>query len=51
MRPGAGRNQSGQFGFVEVETEQPIARTIAEWLSRPVPEEPAEPAGSVTTAR
>ncbi len=44
-------NQSGQFGFVEVETEQPIARTIAEWLSRPVPEEPAEPAGSVTTAR
>ncbi|MFK0058720.1 ATP-grasp ribosomal peptide maturase [Streptomyces werraensis] len=44
-------NQSGQFGFVEVETEQPIARTIAEWLSRPVPEEPAEPAGSVTTVR
>ncbi|CAL9646250.1 hypothetical protein SUDANB21_06495 [Streptomyces sp. enrichment culture] len=44
-------NQSGQFGFVEVETEQPIARTIAEWLSRPVPEEPTEPAGSVTTAR
>ncbi|GHH94190.1 ATP-grasp ribosomal peptide maturase [Streptomyces capillispiralis] len=35
-------NQSGQFGFVEVETGQPIARTIAEWLSRPVPEEPAE---------
>lgn len=29
-------NQSGQFGFVEVETEQPIARTIAEWLARPV---------------
>ena len=44
-------NQSGQFGFVEVETEQPIARTIAEWLSRAVPEEPTEPAGSVTTAR
>lgn len=35
-------NQSGQFGFVEVETGQPIARTIAEWLSRPVPDEPAE---------
>jgi len=33
-------NQSGQFGFVEVETGQPIARTIAEWLARPVPEGP-----------
>ncbi|MFE1912913.1 ATP-grasp ribosomal peptide maturase [Streptomyces anandii] len=33
-------NQSGQFGFVEVETGQPIARTIAEWLGRPrAPEE------------
>ncbi|WP_428936201.1 ATP-grasp ribosomal peptide maturase [Streptomyces sp. ACT015] len=31
-------NQSGQFGFVEVETGQPIARTIAEWLARPGPE-------------
>ncbi|WP_435612320.1 ATP-grasp ribosomal peptide maturase [Streptomyces sp. bgisy159] len=30
-------NQSGQFGFVEVETGQPIARTIAEWLSTPAP--------------
>ncbi|MET7682535.1 ATP-grasp ribosomal peptide maturase [Streptomyces sp. NPDC005423] len=28
-------NQSGQFGFVEVDTGQPIARTIAEWLGRP----------------
>ncbi|MFB7598136.1 ATP-grasp ribosomal peptide maturase [Streptomyces sp. NPDC056160] len=28
-------NQSGQFGFVEVETGQPIARAIAEWLARP----------------
>ncbi|MEU0029217.1 ATP-grasp ribosomal peptide maturase [Streptomyces sp. NPDC006335] len=28
-------NQSGQFGFVEVETGQPIARGIAEWLARP----------------
>ncbi|WP_431990196.1 ATP-grasp ribosomal peptide maturase [Streptomyces albogriseolus] len=44
-------NQSGQFGFVEVETEQPIARTIAQWLSRPVPEGPAEPASTITTAR
>ncbi|KUM88462.1 MULTISPECIES: ATP-grasp ribosomal peptide maturase [Streptomyces] len=31
-------NQSGQFGFVEVETGQPIARSIAEWLSRPGPD-------------
>ncbi|MDK1346659.1 ATP-grasp ribosomal peptide maturase [Streptomyces sp. 378] len=34
-------NQSGQFGFVEVETGQPIARSIAEWLSRPVPVQPS----------
>lgn len=26
-------NQSGQFGFVEMDTGQPIARSIAEWLS------------------
>ncbi|MFF8595109.1 ATP-grasp ribosomal peptide maturase [Streptomyces sp. NPDC015220] len=32
-------NQSGQFGFVEVETGLPIARTIAEWLARPAPRE------------
>ncbi|MFL5993150.1 MAG: ATP-grasp ribosomal peptide maturase [Streptomyces sp.] len=31
-------NQSGQFGFVEVETGQPIARSIAEWLARPGPD-------------
>ncbi|MEV0981461.1 ATP-grasp ribosomal peptide maturase [Streptomyces sp. NPDC049915] len=29
-------NQSGQFGFVEVDTGQPIARAIAEWLGRPL---------------
>ncbi|MFH8977815.1 ATP-grasp ribosomal peptide maturase [Streptomyces sp. NPDC017890] len=34
-------NQSGQFGFVEVDTGQPIARTIAEWLARPGAEDPA----------
>lgn len=34
-------NQSGQFGFVEVETGQPIARTIAEWLAEPGPREGA----------
>ncbi|GGT16713.1 ATP-grasp ribosomal peptide maturase [Streptomyces chromofuscus] len=28
-------NQSGQFGFVEADTGQPIALTIAEWLARP----------------
>ncbi|MFI8946349.1 ATP-grasp ribosomal peptide maturase [Streptomyces sp. NPDC053750] len=33
-------NQSGQFGFVEVDTGQPIARTIAEWLARPGAAEP-----------
>ncbi|MEU3986270.1 ATP-grasp ribosomal peptide maturase [Streptomyces sp. NPDC026672] len=26
-------NQSGQFGFVEMDTGQPIARSIAEWLA------------------
>ncbi|GAP45644.1 ATP-grasp ribosomal peptide maturase [Streptomyces azureus] len=43
-------NQSGQFGFVEVETGQPIARTIAEWLARPVPEAPSHLNGANTTA-
>ncbi|MCK1819290.1 ATP-grasp ribosomal peptide maturase [Streptomyces sp. XM83C] len=32
-------NQSGQFGFVEVDTGQPISRTIAEWLGRPLADE------------
>ncbi|WP_225834299.1 ATP-grasp ribosomal peptide maturase [Streptomyces sp. NK08204] len=27
-------NQSGQFGFVEMDTGQPIAATIADWLAR-----------------
>jgi ATP-grasp ribosomal peptide maturase len=44
-------NQSGQFGFVEVETGQPIARTIAEWLARPVPVQPSHVNGSNTTVR
>ncbi|MFI6876860.1 ATP-grasp ribosomal peptide maturase [Streptomyces sp. NPDC050400] len=26
-------NQSGQFGFVEIETGQPIGRAVAEWLA------------------
>jgi hypothetical protein len=44
-------NQSGQFGFVEVETGQPIARTIAEWLARPVAEAPSHVNGKNATAR
>jgi ATP-grasp ribosomal peptide maturase len=42
-------NQSGQFGFVEVETGQPIARTIAEWLAQPGPEPGTRVNGSNTT--
>ncbi|MEV6314403.1 ATP-grasp ribosomal peptide maturase [Streptomyces sp. NPDC051776] len=26
-------NQGGQFGFIELETEQPIARAVASWLA------------------
>ncbi|MFI1393422.1 ATP-grasp ribosomal peptide maturase [Streptomyces sp. NPDC020681] len=29
-------NQGGQFGFVELQTEQPIAEAVADWLSTPV---------------
>ncbi|NMO36390.1 ATP-grasp ribosomal peptide maturase [Streptomyces sp. GMY01] len=43
-------NQSGQFGFVEVETGLPIARAIAEWLSRPAPREPGCADGRRLTA-
>ncbi|CAL9631154.1 ATP-grasp ribosomal peptide maturase [Streptomyces sp. enrichment culture] len=35
-------NQSGQFGFIEVETGQPIARTIAEWLGTKPPTLPRQ---------
>ncbi|MGW1725686.1 ATP-grasp ribosomal peptide maturase [Streptomyces sp. NPDC002306] len=35
-------NQSGQFGFVEVDTGQPIARGIAQWLAQSVPEQHPE---------
>ncbi|MGI5460681.1 ATP-grasp ribosomal peptide maturase [Streptomyces sp. CA-249302] len=41
-------NQSGQFGFVEVETGQPIARTIAEWLAHDGPEPRSHVNGSST---
>ncbi|MBZ6129393.1 ATP-grasp ribosomal peptide maturase [Streptomyces olivaceus] len=43
-------NQSGQFGFVEVDTGQPIARTIAEWLARPGPGDPMPSGPSGATA-
>ncbi|MGW5128532.1 ATP-grasp ribosomal peptide maturase [Streptomyces sp. NPDC004069] len=43
-------NQSGQFGFVEVETGQPIARTIAKWLARPAPREREHTGGRRTAA-
>ncbi len=43
-------NQSGQFGFVEVDTGQPIARTIAAWLARPGAADPAEAGGGPGTA-
>jgi ATP-grasp ribosomal peptide maturase len=42
-------NQSGQFGFVEVETGQPIAATIAEWLAQTGPEPRTNVNGSNTT--
>ncbi|MGW2383443.1 ATP-grasp ribosomal peptide maturase [Streptomyces sp. NPDC001658] len=34
-------NQSGQFGFVEVDTGQPIALAVAEWLAAPGQERPS----------
>ncbi|MFL4902213.1 ATP-grasp ribosomal peptide maturase [Streptomyces sp. MMS24-I2-30] len=43
-------NQSGQFGFVEMDTDQPIARAIAQWLASP-PGEPRRPAGETGPAR
>ncbi|GAA1523257.1 ATP-grasp ribosomal peptide maturase [Streptomyces albidochromogenes] len=33
-------NQGGQFGFVELETGQPIAGAVADWLARPAPGAP-----------
>ncbi|CCK25274.1 RimK domain-containing protein ATP-grasp [Streptomyces davaonensis JCM 4913] len=44
-------NQSGQFGFVEVDTGQPIARTIAEWLSRPTAPRPTRLNGANSAVR
>ncbi|MEV0638285.1 ATP-grasp ribosomal peptide maturase [Streptomyces sp. NPDC050619] len=44
-------NQSGQFGFVEVDTGQPIALSVAEWLARPGPERGADVKDADTTVR
>ncbi|MEU6142856.1 ATP-grasp ribosomal peptide maturase [Streptomyces sp. NPDC047081] len=41
-------NQSGQFGFVEVETGQPISRTVAEWLAHVGPEPTSHVNGAST---
>ncbi|POX46353.1 ATP-grasp ribosomal peptide maturase [Streptomyces sp. Ru72] len=36
-------NQGGQFGFIELETGQPIAESIAHWLARRAPDrQPSE---------
>lgn len=46
-------NQSGQFGFVEMDTGQPIARSVADWLAGEGPDgqpHPNGPQGSVRTA-
>lgn len=37
-------NQSGQFGFIEIETGQPIGRAVAQWLAGE-PLGPVPPAG------
>ncbi|MEU3338659.1 ATP-grasp ribosomal peptide maturase [Streptomyces sp. NPDC002144] len=44
-------NQSGQFGFVEVETGQPIARAVADWLASPGTEPSSQVNGASSTVR
>jgi ATP-grasp ribosomal peptide maturase len=44
-------NQSGQFGFVEVDTGQPIALSVAEWLAAPGPERPSRVNGRGSVVR
>jgi ATP-grasp ribosomal peptide maturase len=44
-------NQSGQFGFVEVETGQPIARAVADWLASPGTEPSCHVNGASSTVR
>ncbi|MET7847787.1 ATP-grasp ribosomal peptide maturase [Streptomyces avermitilis] len=44
-------NQSGQFGFVEIETGQPIARSVAEWLTDRAPETDTHSDGSARVTR
>ncbi|MFF7140252.1 ATP-grasp ribosomal peptide maturase [Streptomyces nodosus] len=43
-------NQSGQFGFVELDTGQPIARTLAQWLAHQEPEPKKRLFGTARTA-
>ncbi|MGW5639111.1 ATP-grasp ribosomal peptide maturase [Streptomyces sp. NPDC003832] len=43
-------NQSGQFGFIEVETGQPISESIAQWLSRPAEPRASRPNGANSVA-
>ncbi|MFE9452079.1 ATP-grasp ribosomal peptide maturase [Streptomyces sp. NPDC006739] len=44
-------NQSGQFGFVEMDTGQPIATSIAEWLAKDVESAGSYPGDGRGTAR
>ncbi|WP_221361884.1 ATP-grasp ribosomal peptide maturase [Streptomyces beigongshangae] len=37
-------NQSGQFGFVQIESGQPIATAVADWLAAPAPSAAPAPA-------
>jgi len=43
-------NQSGQFGFVEMDTGQPIAQSVADWLAKEGPTAQSYPNGSMRTA-
>lgn len=40
-------NQSGQFGFIEIETGLPIARAVADWLARTGPGQETRRSGVV----
>ncbi|MEV0225246.1 ATP-grasp ribosomal peptide maturase [Streptomyces sp. NPDC050704] len=43
-------NQSGQFGFIQIETGQPIARAVADWLAAPGPDTPPANGGRARVA-
>lgn len=42
-------NQSGQFGFVEMDTGQPIARSVADWLAHEEPGSDTRPESRIRT--